>query len=201
MVYRYQKVKVSCKDCPERFYRVFSVREDLNLQQIGALIIAYFQGAFEHMWQWRSNSHRYIDKTWLEDFHRKGDVDYELFKLSTSELNAASEINYEYDTGDGWEFTVKVFPEVEERDFTTATPRKDSVPWGILSEGRGECLWEDNRSLFNLFLEKGKLSKTYGVPWYGNPKTFDDPLDIDKLDKTANAEAKKVIKQLKRANI
>ncbi len=201
MIYPYRKVKVSCNDCPERFYRVFIVREDLNLQEVGALIIAYFQGVFEHMWVWRSKKYTYEDKTWLEDFPRKGNLDYALYQLGNCELNAASEITFEYDTGDGWEFTVKVDPEIEGHDFKTAYPRKSSVPWGILLEGKGECIWEDNRSLFNIFLEKGKLSKTYGVPWIGNPKTFDDPLDIQALDKSANAEAKAVMKKFKKANV
>ncbi len=196
MIYRYRKIKVSCKDCPERFYRVFSVREDLNLKQVGALIIAYFQGAFEHMWEWRSKKHRYIDKTWLEEFPQKGNGDYALYMLSTCELNAASEINFEYDTGDGWEFTVKVYPDVEDHDFKADISPKASIPWGILTEGKGESIWEDNRGLFNLFIEKGKLPKTYGTPWWGNPKTFDDPLDIAKLDKAGNTEAKKIMKRL-----
>ncbi len=32
---KYRKIKVVCNDCPERFYRIMYVRNDLNLMQLG----------------------------------------------------------------------------------------------------------------------------------------------------------------------
>lgn len=189
MNYRYRMIQVSCTDCPKRFYRVFYVRENLSLNQIGALIVGYFQGMFEHMWLWRSQNHRYQDKTWLEDFTLEGDLDYDQYTLSTCELNASSKITFAYDTGDGWEFTVKVYKKTMIREFDPKN-RDVFIPWGILVEGQGQSIWEDYRLAFQTFLIKGKLIKKYGTPWsVEHPEMFDDPLNIEQLDDAANNAA------------
>lgn len=105
----------------------------------------------------------------------------------------------EYDTGDGRDFNCEVLDETIEIKST-----KDI----ILLEGKGQGIREDNIFTLWEYLD-GKIDKDFdkeipeeGIykPWNCDIKKYSDfdlPLNIEKINRTLNAEAKRIYLDLK----
>lgn len=185
---KYKKIRVKSVDAPKRFYRLLYVREDLNLFQLGVTILSAFDCQFYHMFMFFDKKNTYVDKSWLDesliDFGFNNlfskEKDYEKYKISDLELGANNTFTLCYDTGDSWEFEIKIYK--TEKDLCENS-------FGRLIEGAGATIWEDNRQLFWKYLdcgsdaisvkEKAFLLKMVSV----NVEQFDDPIDIEYLNK------------------
>lgn len=204
---KFIKIKASYVDCKEKFYRELYVRQSLSLFEVGALLVAYFNGKFEHMWAWESKSYFYVDPTWVEEPYatdEKGnkyklnvpfeDKDYSKFTLLDCELDENNEIDFVYDTGENWTFKVHVFlDDVIEKEIDG---RKNT--WAFIIDGKGEGLWEDERRFFNDFIINDVLPSEEAQLWnVENPSDFYRPLDYSKLDTDSNRLAKHMVKDLK----
>lgn len=191
----YKKIRVKSLDAPKRLYRLLYVREDLNLFQLGVTILLAFDCEFCHMFTLEDQKNTYVDKSWLNETPYIFDLllsipqekDYEKHKISDLALGANNTFKLYYDSGDNWEFEIKVYK--AEKDL----PGK---AFGHLIGGAGASIWEDNRQLFWKFIESGSdalsaeekdfLSEMINV----DVEKFDDPLDIDYFkDKIDKAES------------
>lgn len=102
----YNKVRVDFKYGPRgRFYRVFLVREGINLFNFCIGLGIMLGCEFEHCFFIRDSKEReYIMAPFFEDLF--GDVDSRYLRNYT--LNALpDEFEFDYDTGDGWDFFCK----------------------------------------------------------------------------------------------
>lgn len=179
----YYKIRVSSTDAPKRFYRIMYVRKDLYLSQLGYVVLIALGAEFEHMYMFRDKSNNYVDSSWLEDNFGfdclPKDLDYEEYCIDDLELKADRAFRICYDTGDDWEFNIKVYK------------KEVDLPedyWGTVIEGKGDRIWEDNHYLFWQYLEKGSdaLTDDEARPWNvyedDNLDSFDDSIDIDLLN-------------------
>lgn len=182
----YTKIRADFKYGPKgRFYRVFLVREGINLFNFCVGLGVMLGAKFEHCFLIRDNKmeEEYVMAPFLEDMFDQ--IEYRYLRNYT--LNKLSDhFDFEYDTGDGWDFSCKKYKKLVE---------KDSKEDFILLEGAGMGIWEDNiYSLYGLF--DGKIDPDftedddgngYCKPWnfeinrYGE---FDDPLDIEEINET-----------------
>lgn len=170
----YQKIKVSCTDCPERFYRVMYVRKDLNLDRLGFVILCSLQCEFEHEFSFRDSEYSYVAEEWLEDFCGEEDRNRKLFTLADMQLDANDEFTMEYDTGDGWEFKIKVYKEEKEIDNTF---------FGTNIEAKGDRIWEDAHYDFEAYINGEELEgKPWNIPEESTPQDFDNIIDLDELN-------------------
>lgn len=174
---KYKKIKVSSTDAPKRFYRILYVREDLNLFQLGVTILSAFDCQFCHMFMFFDKKNTYVDKSWMDEF--SNDKNYEEYKISDLELSANNTFKLCYDTGDDWEFEIKIYK--AEKDLCENS-------FGKLVEGAGESIWEDNHYLFWKFLKGGSdaLSdedKAFLLEMLDiNIEQFDDAIDMEYLN-------------------
>ena len=151
---KYRKIKISSKDAPKRFYRLLYVREDLNLFQLGVTILMAFDYRFMHNFLFTDKKNEYVDKMWIEEYPIESPFDngnsnykdYENCILSDLILTAENKFKMCYDTGDNWEFEIKLYK--AEKEF-------DDDSFGKLIEGAGGSIWEDNHYLFWKYLENG----------------------------------------------
>ena len=186
-MYTYRKIKVSCNDSPKRFYRVMYVREDLTLFQIGVVVLKALRAEFEHYYVFYDKSHRYKDESWLDDSPREPgyDLDYEKHYLKDLDLNSQDAFKLLYDTGDGWEFTIKLYKKTETLDGND----ENKMKYGYVTEAKGDRIWEDYRSTFWQYLngeladEKKLMDEDH--PWNtpdGPLTLFDAEIDLDELN-------------------
>ena len=100
-------------------------------------------------------------------------------QISDLELGANNTFKLCYDTGENWEFEIKIYK--AEKDLCETF-------FGKLIEGTGASIWEDNHYLFWKFLnssnnalsdkEKAFLFEMLNI----NVEKFDDFIDIEKLN-------------------
>lgn len=192
---KYKKIKVRSMDAPKRFYRILYVREDLNLFQLGVTILSAFDCQFCHMFMFFDKTNTYVDKSCIDEIPSKfefddeftRDKDYEEYKISDLELGANNTFKLCYDTGENWEFEIKIYK--AEKDLCETF-------FGKLIEGTGASIWEDNHYLFWKFLnggsdalsdeEKAFLFEMLNI----NVEKFADFIDIEKLNENVeNAES------------
>ena len=150
------------------------VRSDLNLMQLGYAVLSSLRCEFEHAYLFRDKDSSYIPEEWLEDsfFDGKSLTDATLDDVHPFSGN---KIILEYNTGDGWEFDLKMYKQEKEID--------DDV-YGINIEAKGDRSWEDARGVFWDFLngESVEHDAVWNIPDGSNPENFDDPIDIDVLN-------------------
>lgn len=181
-MYTYRKIKVSCVECPKRFYRIMYVRNDLNLFQIGVGILISLQAEFDHMFLFRDKKFSYMDASWIANAFspRYSVLDYTKVHLSDLTLNASNEFMLEYDTGDGWDFTIKLYKAVKQ--FGAEEER-----YGIVTEAKGDRIWEDYHYAFDEYLAGRKVDESEeGRPWNipdDLPLSFfNDEVSVDELN-------------------
>lgn len=183
----YKKIRVKSLDAPKRFYRLLYVREDLNLFELGVTILLAVDCGFGHMFTLEDQKYVYVDESWVNDTPYLFDLllsipkdrDYEKYKISDLVLDANNTFKICYDSGDNWEFEIKIYK--VEKDLP-------GEAFAHLIEGAGASIWEDNRQLFLRFIDSGSdalsaeekdfLSEMVNA----DVETFDDPLDIDSLN-------------------
>lgn len=184
----YNKIRVDFKYGPKgRFYRIFLVREDINLFNFCVGLGVLLGSEFEHCFLITCDKENvdYVMAPFMEDLFGNRDTRY----LRNYTLCALpNKFNFEYDTGEGWDFSCKKYKNLVE---------KSSNEEFILLEGAGMGIWEDNiGTLIALF--EGKLdpnssdndeNEEYYLPWnceiekFGD---FDKPLDIDEINESLN---------------
>lgn len=124
----YNKIRADFKYGPRgRFNRVFLVREGINLFNfcigLGIMLCCEFEHCF--LITIDEEKKEYIMAPFFEDLF--GDVDSRYLRNYT--LNALpDEFEFDYDTGDGWDFTYKKYKNLV---------NKDSKEDFILLEGAG----------------------------------------------------------------
>ena len=181
-MYTYQKIKVSCVGCPKRFYRIMYIRNDLNLFQIGVGILISLRAEFEHMFLFHDKGSSYMDASWVEGTNspRRPALDYTKVHLSDLTLNASNEFTLEYDTGDGWDFTIKIYKTVKQFD-------AEEDRYGIVTEAKGDRIWEDYHYSFDEYIAGRQVDeKEEGRPWNipdDLPLSFfDEEVSVDELN-------------------
>lgn len=107
---KYRKIEVVYTDCPKRFYRIMYVRSYLNLMQLGYAVLKSLRCEFGHAYLFRDKDNSYIPEEWLEDVL---DGEKALTEATLDDVYPFSDnkIIFEYDTGDGWEFEIKIYKE------------------------------------------------------------------------------------------
>ena len=132
----YKKIKVMSTDDSKRFYRTMYVRSDLNLFQLGVTILSAFNCMFYHMFLFTDKRRSYIDSSWLEDDFAvyspiwEKSMDYEKCTVKDLTLESNNTFRLCYDTGDNWEFDIKVYK--VEKDF-------DDDFFGRIINGKGHA--------------------------------------------------------------
>lgn len=195
----YNKIRADFKYGPKgRFYRIFLVKEGINLFDFCVGLGTMLGAAFEHCFliTLRKENKEYVMAPFLEE--RYGNTDYRYLRNYTLNI-LPDNFDFEYDTGDGWDFSCKKYKkfvqEFSEENF-------------ILLEGAGMGIWEDNvGSLYALF--EGKVDPNqsepdeengYYFPWnfqiekFGD---FDKKLDIKSINEELSWEYIDALDQLK----
>ncbi len=186
----YKKIKVMSTDDSKRFYRTMYVRSDLNLFQLGVTILSAFNCMFYHMFLFTDKRRSYIDSSWLEDDFAvyspiwEKSMDYEKCTVKDLTLKSNNTFRLCYDTGDNWEFDIKVYK--VEKDF-------DDDFFGRIIDGKGQSILEDHHHLLWEYLEKGKdIFKDENILDF-NPEIleelehFDEPLNLEEFNSEVEA--------------
>lgn len=181
----YKKIKVSFKEFPTRLNRIMYVRADIDLFTFGVSILTTLEAAFEHYFYFQDQRRHYYPEN-FEDLFMETDVYMTNFKLT----DLSKKFILVYDSGEGWEFEVKVSAkptELRSRQFVH------------LIEGEGLGLWEDNIHSLSAYLNgeiaadetENNEEKGHYLPWnipmvkYGD---FDQALDINEINETIQNE-------------
>jgi len=179
-MYTYRKIRVSSEDAPKRFYRVMYIREDLNLYEIGVTVLSVLGAEFEHMFLFKDKLNTYEDESWIEDGFGYDAKDYRKCYLSDLITRSDNSFDLLYDTGDGWYFKIKIYAKaLEDKD------NEFHGMFGYVKEAKGQCIWEDARYAFMMYLagEKIKSSeKPWNLPKNKGVNYFDSDVDIDKMN-------------------
>ena len=186
---KYLKIRADFKYAPKgRFYRIFLVRDDIGLGELGELIVDIFGGTLEHFFLYRFGDTQYLPSGWVDDWRSLPNVRVEPFKDKTIN-DLPSHFSFEYDTGDGWDFDCKIYKEEVIKEFED----DEDIPTGFVLEGKGMGIWEDNIYSLYAYLN-GEIDKDYngedenrGIykPWnfdIDKYSEFDDPIDIEELN-------------------
>ena len=192
----YRKVRVSFNPAKRRFYRVLLVQENMNLVDFGCYLMEALGATFEHLFMYRKQRTRYVIGSWI-DFG----YEYDMADFTINDL--ADTFTFIYDTGDYYEFTVKMSAETREinaseKDSTYSEPM-------ILLEGKGQGIWEDNIYSLLAYLQ-GELSaedvedeeRGFAFPWnYDIEKfgDFDNPIDIHEIQNCITVHGPQNLKQ------
>lgn len=178
----YTKIRMDFKYAEKgRFYRVLLIKGNPDLLKLGVALGDAVSVAFEHCFLITCNKRAtcYV----MAPFMEEPLPGYCL--LSSHSLDELpEEFDFEYDTGDGWDFHCKRYKKQVEMD---------SAQDLILLEGAGLGVWEDNIRTLYAYLS-GELpgdaeedfDKGYAKPWnmeINHFSDFDLPLDIKKLNK------------------
>lgn len=180
---RYTKLRIDFKYGPkDRFYRVILVKGNPNLFKLGIAIGTILGAVFEHCFliTVRKDSISYVMSPFMEE--PLNGYKY-LGNHKFKEL--PDEFDFEYDTGDGYDFTCK-----KEKELVEFNSDKEY----IILEGKGQGIWEDNiHTLYKLFnneidpdLNENDDVKGIYKPWNFFINIFSDfdlPLDIKRENK------------------
>ena len=132
----YRKLKVSLKEAKDRFYRLLLVREDIDLETLGVVLVTALGGEFEHMFLFHKGRKSYVDESWKDGFNDEVMKDTKLLDLGENFV-------FEYDTGDGWEFDCRLYKKAE---------MIDSDAYAFALDGRGQGIWEDHKWILMRYL-------------------------------------------------
>ena len=195
---RYRKLLVEFKPFPKRFYRIIIVREDLDLFTLGVVLGSALGAAFEHYFVFKTKNKTYVPENFQILYDESHDymTNYHLRDLGSS-------FTYLYDTGDGWEFKVKVYEKIEEIR---------SRQYSHLIDAKGQGIWEDRISTVLGYLS-GELSPDinqddeegeYALPWNHHAERlgdFDFTLDIMALSEQLNELVHRNLIELEENNV
>jgi len=179
----YIKIKASFRYAKDRLYRTLLVRPHTNLFELGCILSMSLGAEFEHLFSFSTKTCSFFlapddaDLFWADN----GYAPMENHTLD----DLGENFTFKYDSGDGWDFTCKVY----KRQPIFKDTRK-----AIILEGKGQGIWEDNiRSLFaylngEIDPDSSEEDDELGVypPWnfeIEKYSDFDKPLDIEALQK------------------
>ncbi len=192
----YKKLTIEFKEHPRRLSRVLLVRSDIDLFSLGVAIVVSLGGMFEHYFLFRNKTHSFLP----ENFDQCDDDELFMAHFHLSDLG--DQFSFEYDTGDGWDFHVKVSEQSIE---------KRSRKWAHVIDGVGQGIWEDNIRTLLAYLD-GEIAADfsgvdealgYTLPWNFHNQTvgdFDQPLDIVSLEETFNSDFLDALEQLEESD-
>lgn len=180
---KYVKIKVSFRYAPERLYRVLLVPENVNLLRLAQIIGESLHVEWDHLFQFRCKDTCYILDVY-DDFEMGMTFSDDRSMMDHTIVALGQKAYFEYDFGDGWDFEVKIYKRLVNREEEREA---------ILLEGKGQGIWEDSISaLFSYF--RGDFDEYDNsseedeemlnlLPWnFENEhfRDFDAPLNIEK---------------------
>jgi len=185
---KYLKIKITYTDFPERLNRVLCVNPQIKLFNLGIYIQILIKSAFEHMFLFKSSKCSYVDETWIQDSITKS-YDYKVVDLFSAIVDD-NKIEFIYDNGEDYIFDINSKGYIE-------MPFNRDV---ILLDGKGDGIFEDNRSGLNSFLSN-ETPKEKIVAWNLNIKNiskydYDKKLDVDAINEKLIKEYNKTLKLL-----
>ena len=197
MEVKYYKIRADFKYSKKgRFYRTFLVREGISLQDLGEFIVEIFGGEMEHCFLYTMKGKSFEPLSWIEDWG-SDDGSREAYNDKTIE-DLPSSFTFEYDTGEGWDFSCKIYDKMVVKEFDDEEYKDDEelIPTGFVLDGKGMGIWEDNIGSLYAYLE-GEIDQDYNLedeergiykPWnfeIDKYSEFDDPIDIEELNEIA----------------
>lgn len=196
----YTKLRIDFKNGPkDRFYRVILVKGNPNLFKLGIAIGTILGALFEHCFliTVRKDSICYVMSPFMEE-----PLDGYKYLGNHKFKELPDEFDFEYDTGDGYDFTCK-----KEKELVEFNSDKEY----IILEGRGQGIWEDNiHTLYKLFnneidpeLNESDDEKGIYKPWNFFVYKFSDfdlPLDIKRENKAFDKVFDLNYRELKKAD-
>ena len=170
----YRKIKVSFKYAPDRLFRTFLVRVDLPLEELGCVICTMFHAEYEHCFLFDTPQASYVPAPFLDGLMGPDRLLMDDYSISDLPDN----FEFEYDTGESWDFKCRIYKKEESRP---------DARRAILLDGVGAGLWEDAMMEFMAWLSGDispkKRHKEEDAPWNLDFKTYgelDKPLDLAK---------------------
>ncbi len=191
----YTKIRLDFIRGPkDRFYRTVLIKGNPDLFELGICLGLALGATYEHCFLITTKDSSYV----MAPFMEEPDDGYKyLRRYYLSDL--PDEFNYEYDTGEGWNFACKRYEEKIELNNT-----RQKI---IVLEGKGQGIWEDNiGSLYALF--EGRVDPNsseedeyegYYKPWnYKIDKfgDFDLPLNVEALNEELKKKAARILRQI-----
>ena len=182
----YTKIRLDFKYGPKnRFYRVVLIKGNPDLFKLCVELGTAVGAAFEHCFliTCKRREVHYVMAPFMEE-----PLDGYKYLRNYHLNDLPDSFDFEYDTGDGWDFSCKRYKKIIE-----FKSNKDL----ILLEGAGQGIWEDNIcSLYSYFNNEidsdfNGEDEEKGVykPWnvsIDKYSEFDKPLDIDEINDTLN---------------
>lgn len=144
----YTKIRIEDKYFPKRLYRVVAIKGNPKLSVLGAIIGQLFNASFEHYYLFRSNGKSYVANSWLHTEWSESN-DKSMAKHYLDDLGENFE--YEYDTGEGYEFKCKKYKKQIELDMKDLD--EDEIPDVVLLEGKGAGIFENNHYMLDMYLD------------------------------------------------
>lgn len=162
----YLKLKVKFKPYPKRFYRTLLVRPDMNLVDLGCILVTALEGAFEHCFLFETRDFSYEPIMFLTE-----GVNINSRLMDDYTINDLGEkFDFVYDTGCNYEFACSVMKKrVEISDEESA----------YLIDGAGQGIWEDYIGELYDYLD-GKIDPSsqgddvHQLPWNFDNTCFGD---------------------------
>ena len=178
----YTKIRLDFKYAEKgRFYRVLLIQGNPDLLKLGIAFGEALLCEFEHCFLITCSSGKksYVMAPFLED-----PFEGQCYIMNHFLNELPDEFDFEYDTGDGWDFHCKRYKKQVEYDSDKEL---------LVIEGAGQGIWEDNIGSLYAYFE-GKIGKdcnkempSKGIykPWnlpIDKFSDFDLPLDLDSLN-------------------
>ncbi len=131
----YTRVNAAFAYAGDSLWRSLYVRGDITLEEFGCALLVSLRAEFEHSFQFEKKGRWYVPESY-------GDFSSAWTPMRGHTLDElGDEFDFEYDTGDGWDFHCKVFKNAKEID---------SDRMAIFDGGAGMGIWEDGILSFNM---------------------------------------------------
>lgn len=171
---KFIKIKASWEDYPDRLNRIFVIREDLSLYDLGVTLCKLFKTKFEHMFLFEGDNCVYEDETRVLDSLKRA-YDYKK-KKALDVLLDNKKLKFIYDTGEYYCFIVKkISKQIYEYPILCDA---------LLLEANGDGIFEDNISGL-VDLMEGEIDENSLVSFgeeLPEDYNFDVAFDIDYIN-------------------
>ena len=138
----YRRIKASFTYAKDKLWRSLYVREDITLEELGCVLCVSLRSALEYSFLFLTEERRYVPESF-------GELSKTRLPMRDHTLaDLGEEFEFEYDTGDGWNFFCKVYKRTKEID---------SGKLAFFDGGEGLGIWEDGISSFSM-LVSGQVS-------------------------------------------
>ncbi len=172
----YRMIKAEYKYDKKALWRKFLVPEGISLVDLGCVLCTLFKTEFEHCFVFTKGDIQYVPAVFLEGYSSMFDRLMDSFTLR----DLGDSFVFEYDTGESWDFSCKVYKKEEK-----LTDNRIAV----LLDGKGAGIWEDNGHTFREYragmidpaATEDDLEEPFSMPWNLDLERigdFDAPLDI-----------------------